>query len=83
MTVIQTLEVEYFIEIIMKLNNNLFIGADRYRNINAFNIDKDFIITKKEIFRAHDNSVKYLTKFDDNKALSINYDGSVKLWEIN
>ena len=69
LTVIQTLEVEYFIEKIMKLNNNLFIATERYGNILVFNIAKDFIITKKEIFRAHDYGVIYLSKFDDNKSL--------------
>ena len=79
----QTLEVEYFLGRILKLNNNLLISSDMHGNIHEFNIDKYFKITKKEIFRAHANPISFMIKFDDNKILSISYDGNVKLWEVN
>ena len=79
----QTLEVKYLLKIIIKLNDNLLVAGDENGNIHIFNIDQNFNLTPKEIFRAHEGYITSLFKYDDNKILSISWDGSLKLWEIN
>ena len=80
---IQTLEVKYFLKIVIKLNDNLLIAGDENGNIHVFNIAQNFNLSQKEIFRAHEGLITSLCKFDDNKILSISWDGNLKLWEIN
>ena len=81
--IVQTLEVKYLLKIIIKLNDNLLVASDENGNIHVFNIDQNFNLTQKEIFRAHEGYITSLCKFDDNKILSISWDGNLKLWEIN
>ena len=79
----QTLEVKYYLVKFLKLKDNLLIVADTFGNIHEINIDKDFKLSVKDIFRAHDNPISDMHKFDDNKVLSISHDGKIKLWEFN
>jgi len=81
--IMQTLEVKYLLKIVIKLNDNLLVAGDENGNIHVFNIDQNFNLTQKEIFRAHEGNITSLCKFDDNKILSMSYDGYLKLWEIN
>ena len=80
---LKTFEVEYYLGYIIKLNDNKLILSDAKGNMHELNIDKNFNILKKDIFRAHDNPITRMCKFDDNKILSISSDGNVKLWEFN
>lgn len=81
--IVQTLEVKYLLKKIIKLNDNLLVASDENGNIHVFNIEQNFNLTQKEIFRAHEGNITSLCKFDDNKILSISWDGTLKLWEIN
>jgi len=80
---VQTLEVKYLLKILIKLNDNLLVAGDENGNIHVFNIGQNFILTQKEIFRAHEGKITSLCKVDDNKILSTSWDGNLKLWEIN
>lgn len=81
--IVQTLEVKYLLQKLIKLNDNLLVASDENGNIFVFNIEQNFKLTQKEIFRAHEGQITSICKFDDNKILSISMDGDLKLWEIN
>lgn len=79
----QTFETKYQLVEFIKLNNNLIVAYDRFGNIHELNIDENNKLSVKDIFRAHDRPIAEIVKFDNNKILSISYDGKVKLWEFN
>ena len=79
----QIVEVKYLLMKIIKLNKNLLIGYDKYGNIHELNVDKNFQISVKDLFRAHDYHITHICKLDNNKVLSISHDGNVRLWEFN
>ena len=79
----QTLEVKYSLTQFIKLNDNLLIASDVHGNIHELNIDNNYELSVKDIFKAHECKISHICKFDDNKALSIGYDGIIKLWEFN
>ena len=79
----QTLEVKYNLSKFIKLNDNLLIADDYYGNIHELNIDNNYELSVKDIFKAHECPISQMCKFEDNKILSISHDGNVKLWEFN
>ena len=79
----QTLEVKYELIQIIRLNDNLLISSDNNGNILELNIDNNYELSVKDIFRAHECPISQICKFDDNKVLSISHDGTIKLWEFN
>ena len=79
----QTLEVKYNLSKFIKLNDNLLIADDYYGNIHELNIDNNYELSVKDIFKAHECPISQMCKFEDNKILSISQDGNVKLWEFN
>jgi WD40 repeat protein len=64
------------------LNQNELIACDRRGNIHVFNIEENFKLTKKDIFRAGDYEISDLCKIDDKRFVTMGYDGNLKLWEI-
>ena len=80
---LQTLGVKYKLKDFVKLNNNLLVASDENGNIQEFSIDENHKLSAKDIFRAHEWIITGMCKFDDNKLLSISFDGKAKLWEFN
>ena len=79
----QTFETKYQLDQFIKLNDNLIIASDICGNIHELNIDENGKLSVRDIFRANDYKITKITKFDNNKILSIGQDGNVKLWEFN
>ena len=83
MILMQTFETKYQLFEFIKLNDNLIIASDVFGNIHELNIDENDKLSLRDIFRASDYKITKIIKFDNNKILSIDQDGDVKLWEIN
>ena len=83
MILMQTLETKYQLFEFIKLNDNLIIASDVFGNIHELNIDENDKLSLRDIFRASDYKITKIIKFDNNKILSIDQDGDVKLWEFN
>ena len=83
MTLMQTFETKYQLFEFIKLNDNLIIASDVFGNIHELNIDENDKLSLRDIFRASDYKITKIIKFDNNKILSIDQDGDVKLWEFN
>ena len=83
MILMQTFETKYQLFEFIKLNDNLIIAADVFGNIHELNIDENDKLSLRDIFRASDYKITKIIKFDNNKILSIDQDGDVKLWEFN
>ena len=79
----QTFETKYQLDQFIKLNDNLIIASDICGNIHELNIDENGKLSVRDIFRANDYKITKITKFDNNKILSIGQDGKVKLWEFD
>ena len=83
MILMQTFETKYQLFEFIKLNDNLIIASDVFGNIHELNIDENDKLSLRDIFRASDYKITKIIKFDNNKILSIDQDGDVKLWEFN
>ena len=83
MNLMQTFETKYQLFEFIKLNDNLIIASDICGNIHELNIDENDKLSLRDIFRASDYKITKIIKFDNNKILSIDQDGDVKLWEFN
>jgi len=59
----QTLEVKYQLMKFLKLNDNLLNAYDSFGNIHEINIGKDYKLSIKNVFRAHDSPVSDIIKF--------------------
>ena len=79
----QTFETKYQLGQFIKLNDNLIIASDICGNIHELNIDENGKLSVRDIFRAGDHAITKILKFDNNKILSIDVNGKVKLWEFN
>ena len=73
------LDYNYYILCCLKLNNNTLFCGDNKGNIYEFNI-KNNLIYLKDIVRAHDDMVFYLSKYKGNKLISCSKDCSIKIW---
>ena len=83
MILMQTFETKYQLFEFIKLNDNLIVASDVFGNIHELNIDENDKLSLRDIFRASDYKITKIIKFDNNKILSIDQDGDVKLWEFN
>jgi len=77
----------YIIKQIIKLNGNKLIGNDIKGNIYEFNIDDNFHISLKDIFKGSDEGLNEeninIYKYNDNKIIAFCRDSIIKIWEFD
>lgn len=77
----------YIIKQIIKLNGNKLIGNDIKGNIYEFNIDDNFHISLKDIFKGSDEGLNEddinIYKYNDNKIIAFNNGNIIKIWEFD
>ena len=76
------LKYDYFITNILILNNNKLLCSDNIGNIYEFNIENIEYIILKDVFKAHNNLICYLSKFQEDKIISSSRDSSLKIWKL-
>lgn len=73
------LEYNYYILCCLKLNYNTLFCSDNKGNLYEFEI-KNNLLYLKEISRAHDDMIFFLSKYKGNKLISCSKDCSIKIW---
>ena len=75
----------YLIKQFIKLNKNKLIGIDNKNNIYEFNIEDNFHISLKDIFKGDDDDTININiyKYNDNKIIAISPYNFIKIWEFD
>ena len=82
--IIKVIEIQNKINIFYLINSNTFIMTDNQFNIKEFyfNYDQFNLVCVLEKRKSHNSSISQIIKLNNEKYISISYDGLVNFWEI-
>ena len=72
----------YILVTFLKFNDNTMIGGDNVGNIYIFNMEKESF-NLKNIFKAHEDLILHIFKYNNNKIITAGREGTIKVFEIN